>query len=399
MSKEIIGDLKASPSAKPNYASSQELGHPAVEAADRPNGPTQAPKRTVAAEDNQPLASTSEVLPPNYRLVSVLIQGQTHPAIENLPVEVFPCHTFFDLCATALARVRDAPQEYGMQAFLVVGSQEIPLQYPHTPAWDTLRSFSSTASVKFHLDPAAAAGGSSARVVRLSRLAVGQRRQRRWLRRLARVAVGVAKFVLMVEAAALLRGGVRGALQRLTGRGGSEDGDGDGGVGYETEAVLDAVADYVSGRGDLRSLERFDPLVVRRALEAMDTEVLEQLDVPDVDATREAVSELIRQLREGEQAAEAASAAPPSTPSSPAEASWRADDSATLNGSGGGPGVTGPRGSAAPSSTSARPSDQMHVAGEGSPAVDEPVRLPGFGPSAAVVAGSGSGPRSRGQGT
>jgi hypothetical protein len=86
------------------------------------------------------------------------------------------------------------------------------------------------------------------------------------------------QFVLAVEAAALLRGGVRGALRRLRGGGGGSDGGGsDGGVGSETEAVMDAVADFVSGRAELRALERFDPRVVRAALEAMDTEVMEQV--------------------------------------------------------------------------------------------------------------------------
>ncbi|GFR46438.1 hypothetical protein Agub_g8012, partial [Astrephomene gubernaculifera] len=114
-------------------------------------------------------------------------------------------------------------------------------------------------------------------------------------------------LVLVVEAAALLRGGVRQVVRQLrhaAGWGGDSGDSGDGGgdgMGSETEAAFDAVAAYVAGRGPLSEVQRHDPRVVLGALEAMDTEVLEQLDVPDVAATRRAVSLLARELRQVQQ--------------------------------------------------------------------------------------------------
>ncbi|GLC43737.1 hypothetical protein PLESTB_000903000 [Pleodorina starrii] len=329
--------------------------------------------------------SASAAPPPGYRLVTVRLQGQSAPAVEDLPVEVLPCHTFADVCALALARLPDAPREYGLQAYLVLGSLEVPLEDPHTPARDALRSFAADSSLRFLVDPAAAGSGAAARIVRVSPLATPQRRRRQlWLRRLARVAIGVAKFVLAVEMAALLRGGLRGALRRLTGRGGSSSGSGDGsgGLGSETEAVMDAVANYVSGRGDISALQRFDPRVIRNALEAMDTEVLEQLDVPDVAGTRTAVSEVLRQIQKDEQdaaAAAAAATAPPVAAEGDAEA-------------GPGPAAAAADGEA-PAATAAGGEDE---AGEGSAAA--PQALPGFGPVPAAATGAGSGgARSRGR--
>ncbi|KXZ56048.1 hypothetical protein GPECTOR_2g1600 [Gonium pectorale] len=231
-------------------------------------------------------------------LVTLVLEGQAHPAVDSLPTEVLGCHTFADVCAAALARVPDAPREYGMQAFLLLGSLEVPLQDPHTPARATLRTFPAATGLRFVLGPASAAGpaggGRAGGAVRATRLA--PRRERRWPQRLARIAIGVAKLVLAVEAAALLRGGAWSALRslrRAAGWGGdssSEYGDnagpGGAGVGSETEAAMDAVADYVSGRGDLSALQRFDPRVIVGALEGMDTEVLEE--EPKVETKTEA---------------------------------------------------------------------------------------------------------------
>lgn len=98
--------------------------------------------------------------------------------------------------------------------------------------------------------------------------------------------------MLAVEAAALLRGGALSTLRRLrrggadttTSSGSASDSEGAGGasrrrrgLGGETEAALEAVAAYVTGRGELGDLAGFRPELVVGALEAMDTEVLEQV--------------------------------------------------------------------------------------------------------------------------
>ncbi|GIL47417.1 hypothetical protein Vafri_4238 [Volvox africanus] len=356
---------------------------------DRPNGAADPHnQRTLSREAHASayafsLRRKQSALPPGYRLITVQIQGQNKPAVQDA-VEVLPCHSFVDLCTVALARLPDAPREYGLRAFIAVGDLEVPLEHPYTPAHDTLRSFSTTASLRFLLDPSGAGGeqAGAGRVVRISRMTTAPRRQRKWLRQLARVAVGVAKFVLAVEAAALFRGGIVGGLRRLTGRDVSDSEDGIA-LGSGTEAVMDAVADYVSGRGDLRVLERFDPRVVRRALEALDTEVLEQMDVPDVQSTRTAVSELLQQIRGKGQAA----TTPPATHTQAGSASPSeidvAQDAAARAG--------GPNAGSSIGSSSSRPS-----AGAGEDSVAFAARsaaassgLPGFGPSSAAAATPG----------
>ncbi|GIL70346.1 hypothetical protein Vretimale_3458 [Volvox reticuliferus] len=372
-------------------------------AADPRNQRTLTRKAPASADGLSPTHKPAS-LPPGYRLVTVQIQGHCEPSVQNLPVEVLPCHSFVDLCTAALARLPDAPREYLLRAFIVVGDMEVPLEHPQTSVHDTLRSFSTTASLRFLLDPSVAGSeqAGAGRVVRVSRVTMAPRRQRRWLRRLARVAVGVAKFVLAVEAAALLRGGILGSLRRLTGRGGSGSDDGIA-LGSGTEAVMDAVADYVGGRGDLRVLERFDPRVVRRALEALDTEVLEQLEVPDAQSTRTAVSELLRQIQGKEQAA---TASPPRSAQAGSASSSELDVDQNAAARAGSGTVTstadfdGQQVLDAPttsSSSGSRLSPKASGAGEDSAPSSG---LPGFGPStvAAPEAARVSRTRSRGAG-
>ncbi|PNH08023.1 hypothetical protein TSOC_005474, partial [Tetrabaena socialis] len=306
--------------------------------------------------DSPASCSRASPPPPGYLLVTVRLAGER--AVDELPVEVLPCHTFADVCAAALARVPDAPLVYGIQAFLVVGDLEVPLQDPHTPARATLRSFPSVCHLRFDVGPSDA----QSRTVRASRVA---RRRRQWPRRLARIAVGFAKACHRPTSSTL----------------GSGEG---GGVGSETEEAMEAVAAFVAGRAPIQELQRFDARVVVRALAEIDTEVLEELDVPDVPGTRAAVSRLLQKLREDQAAAaeraRAAAAGASADGAEPAEGEGEGE----ARGEGDAP-VAAPDGAvAANGAERASPAEAAGGKGGGQQGEGEAAAqpLPGFGPAA-----------------
>ncbi|KAG2446006.1 hypothetical protein HXX76_000609 [Chlamydomonas incerta] len=319
-------------SAEPHDSEGATAAHEGAAAEVQPgpgaNPPTANGNGNGSSASHAPAAGASPpatvtLPPPGYVLVTLRLEGQEQPALLNLPVEVLPAHSFMDVCAAALARVPEVPAGHCLQgAFLESGGARLPLQDLHAPARAVLRAFGPGAGLVFQVGgPAAAAGGGK----RLAK--VVPRRQRTWPRQLARAAIGVAKFVLAVEAAALLRGGALSALRRLR-RGGAESASSSSGsasdsprgggarrggrrrgLGGETEAALEAVAAYVTGQGELGDLAAFRPELVVGALQAMDTEVLEQLEVADVAETRAAVREMVAQFRRDHEAAMAAAAA------------------------------------------------------------------------------------------
>lgn len=150
---------------------------------------------------------------------------------------------------------------------------DVPVQNPDTAVHDTLRAFPSVRHLVFDITPAPA--GRTARVKRSG----PSRQPSRWPARLARLAVGVAKVVMAVELAAMIRGSGRGVVRQVRRalHGSSEEGGSSEEMGSETEAALEAVGEYVAGRLGLEALQRYPQGVVRAALEAMDTEVMEQV--------------------------------------------------------------------------------------------------------------------------
>lgn len=241
-------------------------------------------------------------------LVDVLLDGQE--LVSSYAVQVLPGDTFCGLCTAALrGAAPDTAQ--GMwctqQAFMLVGSTDVEIQNPDSAAASTLSSFPGVRRLRFVVGPAGAGTATATRgpVVRLGR--------RRKHPRAVRIIAGIAKFVLAVEAAALLRGTLftmaRHVRRALPGGRGAADDSGSS-MGTETEQVYEDVANYVTGRGGLSKLQRHDPGRVVGALEEMDTHVLEELEVSDVPETRKAVLELLQQLQRqpeagGDQAAEA----------------------------------------------------------------------------------------------
>ncbi len=254
-----------------------------------------------------------------------------------LPLQVLPAHTFSEVCAAACARLQPALTSYDLQVRFIKLSfkqslctclqphgqasgilprygpvpakptqalmqalrhrnhilahfvppnptlqaylrmeeinVDVPVQNPDTAVHDTLRAFPSVHHLVFDIAPAPV--GRTARVKR----AGPNRQPSRWPVRLARLAIGVAKVVMAVELAAMIRGGGRGVVRQVrralhgsSGEGGSSEE-----MGSETEAAVEAVGEYVAGRLGLEALQRYPQGVVRAALEAMDTEVMEQV--------------------------------------------------------------------------------------------------------------------------
>ncbi|KAG2452569.1 hypothetical protein HYH02_002806 [Chlamydomonas schloesseri] len=388
--------------AAPAHEAAAEAGSPAGASGRAPaaNGDGSASHAPVAAVSTP--AAPVTLPPPGYVLVTLHLEGQERPALLHLPVEVLPNHTFMDVCAAALARVPDVPPGHCLQAaFLESGGARLPLHEPHVLARAVLRAFAPDTCLQLHV------GAPAMLVVTGKRLAkVVPRRQRTWPKALARAAIGVAKFVLAVEAAALLRGGVFSFLRRVR-RGGADSatdsgtGTGsapeDGGrrgrsrrdLGGETEAALEAVAAYVTGRGELMDLAGFRPELVVGALEAMDTEVLEQLEVPDVAETRAAVREMVAQFRRDHEAAAAAAA----------QQQEQQQQQPSRQGEGAAGALTSGRDQQqAAGRTGGRPSAQADMKAEAKgDAVAEP--LPGFGPAKSGAPGAGGLRGSGGGGT
>ncbi|KAG2494513.1 hypothetical protein HYH03_007281 [Edaphochlamys debaryana] len=328
-------------------------------------------------------SSGSGPLPPGYVRVTVCLPGKAgRPAIDDLPIEVLACHSFADVCAAALARLHSdqaPPRGCPMQGYLVVGHVEVPLSDLDAPARAALRGFPADSGLRFDLGVPSGTG----RTARARPLG-SKRPPRPWAHRLLAAAVNVAKVVVAVEVAAIVRTLASEASDRLRGRRGAWGGGGGGessGPGSDTEAAMDAVAEYVAGRAEMDVLRGHEPRRVREALEAIDTEVVEQLGVEDVRGTREAVRTLLSALREDEQAAEAAVAA-------------GAEAGAT-----GGTAVRGPsRGAGAtpgPASGSGGGAGKESAAAAGRAASEEGPQapLPGFGPAAGA---GGTGSRGRG---
>lgn len=223
------------------------------------------------------------------RRVAVSITCDNLEVIDTKVVEIHGSTNFRDLCQLALGSQSPASEVQNMKVWFELRNRDVAVENPDCDVLQTLKDFPDAQLVKFVVDGAT----SSVRCLK-SRAPVSGN----WKQKLLGHGVRLLKLWLTYEAIILLHNTLSpmSPRYRRSRRAQSESDDSEEARDDATFRVLN----FLAG-GSPEAIEGVEPRRLKAALEALDTEALEELRMPNPKTSSAIIKEILANLDENGQ--------------------------------------------------------------------------------------------------